>query len=219
MRPLHGLRAAVLVLGTLAAFQSASCVAAAGDGAPQATATASPQGSAPPGFTMARTGSVHDFDYFAGAWTTHQHKLKVRHGGSDDWEEFPATLCMTLYLDGMVTADELYMPTHHAAGFTLRTFDTERRQWSIYWVSSTTGRLDPVPVVGGFTGDHGEFYAADHEDGRPIKVRFTWDKLDHDHARWEQAFSYDDRTWETNWRADFERADTAKKCENGHPRR
>ena len=42
---------------------------------------------------------------------------------------------------------------------------------------------------------------------------------DHDHARWEQAFSYDDRTWETNWVADFERADASKTCENGRPRR
>jgi len=50
-------------------------------------------------------------------------------------------------------------------------------------------------------------------------VRFTWNKIDQNHARWEQAFSYDDRTWETNWTADFERADPAKACENGRPRR
>ena len=54
----------------------------------------------PPGYSMARTGDVHDFDYFAGAWTTKQRKLKARGVGSNDWEEFPATLCMTPYLDG-----------------------------------------------------------------------------------------------------------------------
>jgi hypothetical protein len=42
------------------------------------------------------------------------------------------------------------------------------------------------------SGRPGEFYAVDRDD---------------DHARWEQAFSYDDRTWQTNWTADFERAD------------
>jgi hypothetical protein len=131
----------------------------------------------------------------------------------------PATLCMTLYLEGIATVDELYMPTKGVAGLSLRTFDAGKHQWSIYWVSSATGRLDPVAVVGGFEGNHGEFYAADHDGGRAIKVRYTWDIRDHEHARWEQAFSYDDRTWETNWTADFERADPARTCAGGRPRR
>ena len=44
------------------------------------------------------------------------------------------------------------------------------------------GRLDPVPVVGGFQGNRGEFYAADHDNGRPVKVRYTWEIRDRDHA-------------------------------------
>jgi hypothetical protein len=66
-------------------------------------------------------------------------------------------------------------------------------------------RLDPVAVVGGFEGNHGEFYAAEQDGGRPIKVRYTWDIRD--------------RSWETNWTADFERADPAKTCAGGRPRR
>jgi len=42
---------------------------------------------------------------------------------------------------------------------------------------------------------------------------------DHEHARWEQAFSYDDRTWKTNWTADFERSAAAKTWAGGRPRR
>ena len=114
-----------------------------------------PETSGPPGYTIARTGDMHDFDYFQGAWTTHQRRLKARGVGSTEWEEFPATLCMTLYLEGMATVDELYFPTKGWAGLTLRTFDVEKRQWSIYWVSSATGKLEP-PVVGGFDGDHGD---------------------------------------------------------------
>jgi hypothetical protein len=177
-----------------------------------------PETSGPPGYTIARTGDMHDFDYFQGAWTTHQRRLKARGVGSTEWEEFPATLCMTLYLDGMATVDELYFPTKGWGGLTLRTFDVEKRQWSIYWVSSASGKLEP-PVVGGFDGDHGEFYGEDTDNGRPVKVRFTWNKLDRDHARWEQAFSYDDRAWETNWTADFARADTAATCKAGRPKR
>ena len=29
----------------------------------------------PPGFTLERSGSIHDFDYFRGGWNTAQHRL------------------------------------------------------------------------------------------------------------------------------------------------
>src|SRR5262249_17799513 len=65
-----------------------------GDGA----AVEAPPSALPAGYSVTRTGDVHDFDYFAGAWTTHQRRLKARGVGSTDWEDFPATLCMSLYL-------------------------------------------------------------------------------------------------------------------------
>ena len=192
------------------------CAAAAG------TAAAAPDdkatGPVPPGYTTALTGSVHDFDYLVGAWTIKQRRLKARGVGSKEWDEFPGVECMVLYLEGMATVDELYMPKTGRAGLTLRTFDLEKHQWSIYWVSSADGKLGD-PVVGGFQGNIGHFYGLDADDGRPIKVRFEWTKLDHDHARWEQAFSYDNRTWETNWIAEFTRADTATTCAGNRPKR
>jgi len=183
-----------------------------------ATQTQKPDGESPPGYTLAGTGDVHDFDYFAGAWTTHQRRLKQRGVGSNEWEEFPATLCMSLYLGGMATVDELYFPTKGWSGLTLRTFELVNHQWSIYWVSSASGKLE-TPVVGGFQGKHGAFYGEDQDNGRAVKVRYTWDLRDHDHARWEQAFSYDNKSWETNWTADFVRADPATACQGGRPRR
>ncbi|MBS0417122.1 MAG: hypothetical protein JSR66_05380 [Proteobacteria bacterium] len=171
----------------------------------------------PPGYSTTLTGDMHDFDYFVGGWTTKQRRLKARGVGSSDWEEFTATECLSLYLDGQATVDELYMPAKHRAGLTVRAFDLQKHQWSIYWVSGEAGPLDPV--VGGFQGNHGEFYATDEENHRPVKVRYLWDKIDHDHARWQQAFSFDNRTWETNWIGEFTRADTSKICENGRPRR
>ena len=54
--------------------------------------------------------------------------------------------------------------------------------------------------MGGFDGDLGLFYGDDTDDGKPIKVVYRWMKQGAGHARWEQAFSYDDgKTWETNW--------------------
>jgi hypothetical protein len=181
-------------------------------------AAAAPQEIVPPGYTLERTGGAHDFEYFAGAWSTRQHRLKARGVGSHDWEEFGATLCARVYLDGLSTVDEIWFPTQGWAGLTVRTFDTAKRRWSIYWVSSERGVLEP-PVVGGFDGAHGEFYGTDTDGGKPVKVRFIWNKLDASHARWEQAFSYDDRSWETNWTADFTRADPATSCEAGRPKR
>ncbi len=171
----------------------------------------------PPGYSLTRTGDPHDFDYFVGGWITKQRRLTARGVGSSDWEEFPAVQCLTPYLAGLATVDELYMPTKRRAGLTVRAFDIETHQWSIYWVTGSAGPLDPV--VGGFQGNHGEFYAQDEDDHRPVKVRYMWDKIDHDHARWQQAFSYDNRTWETNWIADFSRGDASILCEGGRPKR
>lgn len=183
-----------------------------------ATAAPAAEERVPAGFTMSRTGGPHDFDYFEGAWTTEQRRLNVRGAGNGEWEVFPATLCMSLYLDGLATVDELVFPTKGWSGLTLRTFDVERKQWSIYWISSRTGRLES-PVVGGFDGNRGEFYGEDVDDGRVVKVRYTWVKRDANHARWEQAFSFGGRPWETNWTAEFTRADPATVCDGGRPKR
>lgn len=171
----------------------------------------------PPGFTMGRIGDIRDFDFMEGGWTTVQHRLRAGADG-ESWEVQPATLCMRHYLDGGATVDELFFPTQGWSGLTLRTFDREKKQWSIYWVNRI-GRLDPIPVVGGFAGKRGEFYALDRIDGRPVKVRYLWLVVDRDHARWEQALSFDDREWKTNWTADFTRGDAGKLCADGRPRR
>jgi hypothetical protein len=81
----------------------------------------------------------------------------------------------------------------------------------LYWIDPKTGKLDN-PLIGGFVGSHGDFYGDDVEDGRPVRVRYSWTKQDNDHARWEQAFSFDNKTWEVNWISEFTRADPATTC-------
>jgi hypothetical protein len=154
------------------------------------------------------TGDIRDFDFIAGAWSVSNRRLKARGVGSTEWEEFPGTVCGRLYLDGVANVDELAFPTKGWAGITLRTFDREARRWSIYWVNSRQGKLFP-PVVGGFTGDDGEFYGTDTDDGRAVTARFRWTKQGPDRALWEQAFSYDGKTWEVNWTNELVRADPA----------
>jgi hypothetical protein len=159
----------------------------------------------PPGYTLERTGDVHDFDFFVGTWRSPQRRLKARGVGSHDWEEFPAEIVNAQHLGGVANVDVVAFPTQGWSGLTLRTFDVAKRQWSIYWVSSRRGVLDLPPVVGGFTGDRGEFYGEDTDQGRPIKVRYLWTRLGPGKARWEQAFSYDGSTWEPNWTNESER--------------
>lgn len=165
----------------------------------------------------APTGDLHDFDTFAGAWTFKNRRLKARGVGSTEWDEFPAMSCTTTHLDGVSNVDEVYFPTKGWAGLTVRTFDTAKHQWSIYWVNSREGVMFP-PVLGGFTGNEGNFYGDDHDDGKPVKVRFHWTKDGPDHLVWEQFFSYDGgKTWEMNWTNDLVRADESA-CDHGRPR-
>jgi hypothetical protein len=183
-----------------------------GVGSAETTAAAAGSSHVPPGYSLSRTGSKDDFDFLAGAWTTRQRQLKARGVGSTEWKDGPSnTHCATQYLDGAVIAEESYSPAKTVGGLFLYAFDVEKHQWTLYWVNPKVGKLD-APLVGGFVRDSGEFYGEDVEDGRPIKVRYSWVKQDHDHARWAQAYSYDNQTWETNWTADFSRADPVSTC-------
>ena len=150
---------------------------------------------------------VSDFDFWPGEWAIRNRRLRERLAGSDDWEEFDATVVARPILDGLGNEDEFR--TDHDGGFvgmSFRFFDPVARQWSIYWADSRRpGLLDP-PVVGSFDGDVGVFEGEDVLRGRPILVRFTWSRVTTETPRWEQAFSDDGgRTWETNWVMDFAR--------------
>jgi hypothetical protein len=158
----------------------------------------------PVGYTTLRRGDVHDFDFLAGGWKVAGRRLVRRGAGCAEWHEFPAELRAALHLGGIANVDELALPTLDWSGMTVRHFRLADRQWTIRWISSRTGAMDP-PVVGGFAGDRGEFYGEDDDDGRPVRVRFVWTRLTPDAARWEQAFSYGG-PWETNWVMEFTRA-------------
>ncbi len=144
---------------------------------------------------------VSDFDFWLGEWKVRNRWLRERLAGSDEWEEFEATVVARQILGGLGNEDEFR--TGHAGGFigmSFRFFDAKTREWSIYWADSRRpGLLDP-PVLGSFSGDVGVFHGDDTCGGRPIRVRFTWSGVTTATPRWEQAFSDDGgETWETNW--------------------
>jgi hypothetical protein len=161
--------------------------------------------------TLQAESTAQDFDFWMGTWKAHNRRLKRRLAGSEDWEEFEALSIARPLFGGQANEDEFH--TDHDGGFvgmSFRFFDSETKQWSIYWADSRRlGLLDP-PVVGAFDGDVGVFEGEDIFNGRPILVRFTWSRVTTPSPRWEQAFSDDGgRTWETNWITEFARVEDA----------
>jgi hypothetical protein len=153
-------------------------------------------------------GRPGDFDFLLGHWQVHNRRLRQRHAGRTEWDEFPATSQAWVMLDGAVSVDEMRFPTQAFSGMTLRTLDPATKRWSIYWINSTNGQLFP-PVHGGFDGERGEFYGEDSDGGRAVQVRFIWTRLGPDAARWEQAFALAGGAWEDNWVMELRRAQQA----------
>jgi hypothetical protein len=146
--------------------------------------------------------AAHDFDFYMGTWRVHHHRLKERLAGSTEWQEFEGTSQAWPLLGGAGNIDDniLELPSGTYRAVSLRSFDPESGQWSIWWLDGRNpGRLDP-PVVGGFKDGIGTFQCDDTFNGRPIIVRFLWSNITETTCRWEQAFSPDGgETWEVNW--------------------
>ena len=150
-------------------------------------------------------GRPHDFDFLVGGtWHVANRRLPRRHVGSDDWIEFDHTCHAVAMMDGQVSVDENDFATQGFKGVTLRTLDVAARRWAIYWINGADGHVQP-PVHGGWCGDRGEFFGDDVDAGRPVRVRFLWERLGPDAARWSQDFALvgqhgeADGPWETNW--------------------
>jgi hypothetical protein len=149
-----------------------------------------------------------DFDFYFGCWHVRNERLRERLAGSNDWEEFDAAQECRPIIGGFGNIDDFV--TDWGGGFrgmTLRLFNRQSKQWSIYWSSSRSGVLEP-PVVGVFRDGIGIFEGDDTHNGRPVRARFTWSHITSTSARWEQALSVDNgATWETNWRMQMTRVD------------
>ncbi|WP_367867588.1 hypothetical protein [Pedobacter sp. WC2423] len=84
-------------------------------------------------------------------------------------------------------------------GMSVRLFNPKTKLWSIYWVDSNEGVLQP-PVVGSFEKDIAHFFTKDNFNGKDILVVFRWDIRDKQNPVWSQAFSSNKgETWEWNW--------------------
>jgi hypothetical protein len=145
----------------------------------------------------------HDFDFEFGAWKAHLCRVARPLSRSSIWNEMNGTSVVRKVWDGRANIGEFAVdgPSGHIEGLSLRLYNPQSRQWSIYWANSKDGEMTP-PLVGSFHDGRGEFFNRDTFDGRPIEIS----EITANSFRLEQAFSADDRkTWETNWIATFTR--------------
>jgi hypothetical protein len=156
-----------------------------------------------------RDGS-HDFDFVIGDWKARVRRLPDRLNNSNVWVEYDGISNHHKLLDSNANFEQFEVTSVdkklHIKGQTLRLYNPETRQWSIYLVDVDSGTLDTPPVVGGFTGKRGEFFHQENFKGRTILVRYVWLDLSPKSARMEQSFSPDGgKTWEVNWICELSR--------------
>jgi len=147
----------------------------------------------------------HDFDFEFGNWKAHIARRVKPLTGSNEWVEYDGTSVVRPWWDGRANVGELRVsgPAGKIEGMSVRLYDAASRQWRIHWASASDGLLGPA-MVGGFTGDRGEFYNQEMLGPRAILVRFIFSGISRQAFRIEQAFSADGgKSWETNWIADF----------------
>ncbi len=150
---------------------------------------------------MKSLDASHDFDFWFGRWHSENQRLTKRLQGCTQWETFSAQCHAYPILGGLGNVDDFVIDTWRPGfiGMSLRLFNPQTGEWSIYWTSNQSPILEP-PVVGGFEDGVGVFECDDLFEGRTIRVRFTWSEITPDSARWHQDFSEDGgQTWETNW--------------------
>src|SRR5215475_3798202 len=85
----------------------------------------------------------HDFDFELGSWKIHLKRLQHPLTGSNAWVEFDGTSVTRKVWEGRSQIEEFEVdsPTGHLEGLTLRLYNPQTRQWSLYWANSKDGTM------------------------------------------------------------------------------
>jgi len=189
------------IVGMIAAAVSIGALAATGAADEPANPTAIFAGTP-------RDGS-HDFDFLIGDWKAHVRRLPDRLNNSKDWVTYDGISNHHKLLDTNANFEQFEVTStddkQHLKAQTLRMYNPQTHQWSIYGLDLDQGQLE-APVIGEFHGDRGEFYNHQNWKGRVILVRWMWQNISPKAAHMEQSFSPDGgRHWEVNWICDLSR--------------
>jgi hypothetical protein len=171
-----------------------------------AQAESHPEGAVQP---AAQRDGQHDFDFEFGSWKVHLRRLLHPLTGSNTWVDLEGTSIVRKVWDGRANLGELKVDnaSAHLEGLSLRLYNPESHQWSIYWANAKDGSLGTA-MVGQFTNGRGEFFNQESFQGKAIYVRFIFSDIRPTSFRIEQSFSADGgKTWEPNWITTFTRAE------------
>jgi hypothetical protein len=186
------------------AFASAlAFLALPGRGWSQTDAGAAKAGSQ----AVAQRDGQHDFDFEFGSWKVHIRRLLHPLTGANTWAELDGTSIVRKVWDGRGNLGELDVAnaTTHLEGLSLRLYNPQSHQWSIYWANGNDGSLGTA-MIGQFTNGRGEFFNQELFQGKAVYVRFIFSDVTATSFRLEQSFSPDGgKTWEPNWIATFTR--------------
>jgi hypothetical protein len=199
----------VCLLATLqltSLFLRADQLSASSGTAPQQQRTQSSVVATP----AATCDGSHDFDFLIGDWKANVRRLPDRLVGSNNWIEYNGISNHKKLLDSNANFEQFEVDNPekhlHIKAQTLRLYNPDSHQWSIYLLDLDKGVLSVPPVAGEFNGNRGEFYDQEQYKGRSILVRYVWLNISPKSARMEQAFSADGgKTWETNWICELSR--------------
>jgi hypothetical protein len=157
--------------------------------------------------TTAMRDGQHDFDFELGTWKIHLKRRLHPLTGSNTWVEFDGISSTQKVWDGRADIEQFETDgkAGHIEGLTLRLYNPETGQWSLYWANAKDG-LVVAPQVGQFKNGRGEFYGQDTLNGKLIYIRFLWSNTNSSTPHFEQSFSEDGgKTWEVNWITDQSR--------------
>jgi threonine/homoserine/homoserine lactone efflux protein len=149
-----------------------------------------------------------DFDFLVGDWQTVQRRMIKPLQDDSPWETFSATIHMEKLPGNLGNIDAMLAPEWRPGwtGVAIRIFNGETGLWSIYWLAGKNGGIDSatgqlmVPVVGKFDNGIGIFECDEVIEGKALRTRYMWTRVDADNVKWQQSFSFDSgRTWKPNW--------------------
>ncbi len=104
----------------------------------------------------AEVDGAHNFDFLIGNWKAHVRRLPDRLNGSNTWVEYDWISNHKKILDSNANFEEFEVDNPekhlHIKAQTLRLYNPESHQWSIYLLDVDKGMLSLPPVVGQFRG-------------------------------------------------------------------
>lgn len=133
-----------------------------------------------------------DFDFEFGARQARLSRLLHPLSGSHTWAHYTGTSVVRKVWNGNANLGEfdVHGPAGRIHGLSLRLYNPQSGQWSIYWANASDGALTQ-PMLGGFTNGQGKFFDKETFNGRPISTRFIFSKVTPHSFQLVQSFSDD----------------------------